>query len=138
VVYHCYVKSSNSRTKTVSSHQLATRIGRLILEKKGTDVIIMDLKKLTSMADYFIVATADSNVQAKAMVQHLEEKLADDSIQPWHMEGLASLTWVLLDFVDVVVHIFQPYSRDFYGLERLWGDADIQELKDPDETPSLH
>ena len=122
----------------MQSQQLADRIARLIVEKKGIDIIIMNLKKITTMADYFIVATAESDVQAKAIVKHIEEKLADESLQPWHMEGLASLTWVLLDFVDVVVHIFQPETRDFYGLERLWGDADIREIKDQDEASGIH
>lgn len=122
----------------MQSQQLALHIAHLILEKKGTDVLVMNLKKLTSMTDYFIVATADSEVQVKAIMNHIEEKLADESIQPWHMEGLVSLTWVLMDFVDVVVHIFQHKARDFYGLERLWGDADFQEIKDQDETSGLH
>jgi ribosome-associated protein len=121
----------------VTSQQLAKRIARLIVEKKGTDIVIMKLKKITTMADFFIVATADSDVQVKAIVKHIEEKLADGSIRPWHMEGLASLSWVLLDFVDVVVHIFLPGSRDFYGLERLWGDAEFQEIKDQDEASGI-
>jgi ribosome-associated protein len=122
----------------VQSQQMAQQIAHLILDKKGQDVVIMNLKKLTTMADYFVITSANSDVQAKAITEHIQTKLSEEAIQPWHVEGLGSLTWVLLDFIDVVVHIFQPDTRDFYGLERLWGDAEIHEIKDPDATSTTH
>jgi len=122
----------------MQSLELARLVSRLILEKKGGDVVIMDMKKLTTMTDYFVVGTADSTVQIKAILEHIQEKLGDESIIPWHVEGVGVLTWVLLDFIDVVVHLFQPDTREFYGLERLWGDAEIHTVKDMDEASGIY
>ncbi len=118
--------------------ELAHHIAQLILEKKGFDVIILDLKDLTFVADYFVICSADSDVQAKAIMEHIKDDLIYETIKPWHTEGMASSTWILLDFVDVVVHIFHPETREFYGLERLWGDAKVTEIKDEDESTGIH
>ena len=118
--------------------QLAEAIAQLILEKKGSEILILDVRGLTSIADYFVIGSADTDIQVKAIVGHIKEQLLDQSIKPWHTEGFHTLSWVLLDFVDVVVHIFQRQTREFYGLERLWGDARISEIKEENETPGLH
>ncbi len=117
---------------------LANRIAHLILEKKGEDVIIQDLRKITSMTDFFVICSVDVDVKAKAIVNHIKEELIYESIKPWHTEGSASSSWVLLDFVDVVVHIFKREARQFYALERLWGDAKITEIKDENDTATTH
>ncbi len=114
--------------------ELAQQIAQLVLDKKGYDVKILDLRKLTTMTDYFVICSADSDVQIKAMVEHIKDELIYQSVKPWHTEGEQSLNWVLMDFVDVVVHIFMPDTRDFYELERLWGDAVMTEVKDDNET----
>ena len=76
------------------------------------------------MTDYFVIATAGSEPQARAIAREIEDKLRETrGEKPWHVEGLRASTWVLMDYVDVVVHIFQPEAREFYLLERLWGDA---------------
>ena len=111
------------------SNALAERIGQLILEKKGYEVILMDLRSIASFTDFFVIASVDSDAQAKAVMDHLQEQLLDqDAIKPWHVEGGAGSSWLLLDFVDVVVHIFRPEARAFYTLEKLWGDAEMTEL----------
>jgi ribosome-associated protein len=95
----------------------------LIQSKKGRDIAILDLRGITDVADYFVLCTADSDIQAKAISDALVEGMKIQGHRPWHTEGYESRKWVLIDFVDVVIHIFQQESRKFYGLERLWGDA---------------
>jgi ribosome-associated protein len=114
----------------LESHELARRIARLIWEKKGADLLIMDLRQLTGITDYFVVCSVDSDPQARAIMDHLAEQLRSDAVRPWHVEGTTGSKWLLLDFVDVVVHIFRPDARTFYGLERLWGDAPMEEITD--------
>lgn len=103
-------------------------VAELILQKKGTDVKILNLEGKTSVTDYFVICSASSTTMVKAIADHLfkETKLAGEKV--WRDEGYSGLTWVLLDFVDVVVHIFQEDTRKFYNLEGLWGDAEIEEI----------
>ncbi|RMF68070.1 MAG: ribosome silencing factor [Calditrichaeota bacterium] len=114
----------------MTSKQLAERVAHLSLEKKATDVLILDLRPLSSMTDYFVICTGETNTQVKAISEHISEKLKKDRIRPLHIEGLLSQEWVLLDYVSVVVHVFQPHKREFYNLERLWGDAETVEVRD--------
>jgi len=122
----------------LNSNELANIIAQLMLAKKGTDVYIMDLQGLTTITDYFVICSAESDVQVKAIKDHITEQLRLHAVKPWHVEGEEAMHWVLLDFVDVVVHIFQPETRQFYSLERLWGDAKITEVTDEDETAGIH
>ncbi len=122
----------------MEAKQLAERISQLILEKKGEDVVLQDLRNITNMADFFVICSVDVDVQAKAIIDHIREELLYESIKPWHTEGKPGSNWVLLDFVDVVVHIFKKEARKFYALERLWGDAKITHVKDTDETSRTH
>jgi len=115
----------------LESSLLANRISQLIFNKKGYDVKILNLKELTSITDYFVICTGDSDTQIKAIADEIDKKLRDENIKVWHIEGYESLNWVLLDYVDVVVHIFKKETREFYNLEKLWGDAPIIEVIDP-------
>lgn len=114
----------------MDSKSLAEKIANLSLEKKATDVLILTLYPLTTMTDYFVVCTGESNTQVNAISEHIVEELKKEKIRPYHIEGRENQEWVLLDYVDVVVHVFQPERREFYGLERLWGDAEILEITD--------
>lgn len=114
----------------LNSEELAHHIAELSLQKKAQDVIIMDLKALTSITDYFIICSGDSPMQVKAISDHIIEQLEHEKMKVWHVEGYEGLNWVLLDLVDVVVHIFQPDIRDFYALEKLWGDAIVTRVED--------
>ena len=114
----------------MQAKKLAHRLAELSLENKATDVLIMDLQPLTSMTDYFVVCTGESNTQVKAITEHIVDALKREKSRPYHVEGLSNEEWVLIDYVDVVAHIFQPHRREFYGLERLWGDAERTEVKD--------
>lgn len=114
----------------MDSKKLAFKIADLILSKKGSRILVMDLKKLTTVTDFFVICSASSDTQVKAITDHVKEETKKINERPWHNEGYANLSWVLLDFVDVVVHIFLEDTRKFYNLEGLWADADITEVKD--------
>ena len=122
----------------MQGQELALKIADLILEKKGEDIIIQDLRQVTSMTDFFVICSVDVDIQAKAIMDYIKDELIYQSIRPWHTEGNAHSSWILLDFVDVVVHIFKKESRGFYGLEQLWGDAKIIEIKDNNDTAGTH
>jgi ribosome-associated protein len=113
---------------------ITKRIAELIFEKKGVDVKLIELHKVTTLTDYFIICSADSDTQVKAIADHVESELKDAGVKLWHKEGYRALSWVLLDYVDIVVHIFKTETRGFYNLEKLWGDAPIHELKDESIT----
>ena len=110
--------------------QLALRAAHLALEKKARDILVLDLRELTSAADHFVLMTADSDTQVKAVADHIVESLAREGLKAWHVEGMEGRKWVLLDYVDVVVHVFYSQTRGFYSLETLWGDAPATRVDD--------
>ena len=112
------------------SKTLANKIANLSLLKKAEDIIILDVRKLTSITDFFVICSGNSDKQVKAIADVILEGLEKLDFKPWHKEGYQYLQWVLLDYVDVVVHIFQKETRDYYSLERLWGDAKIISIGD--------
>lgn len=114
----------------MDSKKLAVKLGELALSKKATDIKILDLRKLTTITDYFVICTAHSDVQVKAIADAIMEGSKKEGERPWHKEGMTHKTWVLLDYVEVVVHIFLNETRAFYGLEKLWGDAKVKEISD--------
>ena len=116
----------------MDSKILSEKITDLIFSKMGCDVVLLNLSKHTSFADYFIICSADSTTQVKAISDEIDKKLRDEGIRCWHKEGYTSLSWVLLDYVDVVVHVFQKSAREYYNLERLWGDVPITKVEDPE------
>ncbi|MCW8810181.1 MAG: ribosome silencing factor [Ignavibacteriaceae bacterium] len=115
----------------MNSKDLAHRISELIFTKKGFNVVTIDLSKLVSFTDYFVICSADSDTQVKAISDQVDKALSDEGIKCWHKEGLKALSWVLMDYVDVVVHIFKKEAREFYNLEKLWGDAPTEKMTDP-------
>ena len=114
----------------MDSGKFALKIAQQVFVKKGFDVIVMDLRKIASFADYFVICSADSDVQVKAIADQIVESLSKEGIKCWHKEGYKALSWILLDYVDVVVHIFRKDARDFYNLEKLWGDAPTEKVID--------
>jgi ribosome-associated protein len=102
---------------------LAKRCAELAEEKKCENIKILDLRGITSITDFFVIVTADSERKAKASAEHIIEELKQDGERPLHVEGLDTMHWILLDYVDIVVHIFLPDERRFYDLESLWSDA---------------
>jgi len=114
----------------LNSKQLSRKLAKLALEKKATDIKILDLRDLTTITDYFVICSGSSDPHVKAIADSVIDGSKKIGERPWHKEGFSNRNWVLLDFVDVVVHIFLPETRKFYGLEKLWGDADVAEIKD--------
>ncbi len=121
----------------MTSHQLARKVAELALDKQAENIQILDLRKLTTLADYFVIATGSVDVHTRAIVDHVERELrkSDDHIRPLSVEGRQYLNWVLMDLGEVVLHVFQREARDYYQLEKLWGDAPTEYVSDPDEIP---
>jgi ribosome-associated protein len=113
------------------SNKIIDRIVELIFNKKGYDVKILDLRTLTTITDYFIICTGDSDTQVKAIADEVDKQMRAEGVRSWHTEGYRSLNWVLIDFVDIVVHVFKKESREYYNLEKLWGDAPSVTAVDP-------
>jgi len=120
-------------------YQLAKKAAEAARSKKASDITILTLKDLTSVADYFVICSGDVDVHVKAIADEIKKELKHD-IKPWHIEGYRHLHWVLMDFVDFVVHVFQKDTRDFYNIERLWADAPVEKLDPPvadiDDSPA--
>jgi len=104
---------------------------RGIQEKKGNDIVRLDLRNIhSSVADYFVVCHAASPTQVKAIAQGVEEEIYKAlKLDPWRKEGMQNADWIILDYIDVVVHIFRTDKREFYGIEDLWGDAEMQSFR---------
>ncbi len=114
----------------MTSHALAQEIAQLALTKKASDVLIMHMKSISDVTDYFVVCSGDSDTQVKAIADAIDTGMYLKGTRVWKSEGYQNLQWILLDYVDVVVHIFQKQVRGYYNLERLWGDARIQHVID--------
>jgi len=99
------------------------RITELAQERKAHDVVVLDLRGISSATDHFVLASGRSDTQVKAIAENIIDEMKKEGQRPAHVEGLQGGRWVLLDFIDVVVHVFHPHARDFYQLENLWGDA---------------
>ena len=98
--------------------------------KKGLDILLMDLRSSTDTTDFFILCTATSDLHVKTLADEVTNKLKEQGHRPWHVEGYKSRRWILIDYVDIVVHIFRREAREFYALERLWGDAECTSFED--------
>ncbi len=111
--------------KEVSTDQLVTQIIKGIEEVKGQDIQILDLREIeNTVCDYFIICNGTSNTQVNAIVNSIQKTVSKSlKEKPWHIEGSDNAEWVLMDFVHVVVHVFQKHIREFYDIEGLWGDA---------------
>ena len=122
----------------MDSNVFAKRISEIMFNKKAYDVLLIDLRKLAAFADFFVICSADSDIQVKAIADELDRSLRDEGVKCWHKEGYQALNWVLLDYVDVVVHVFKKDAREFYNLEKLWGDARFERIADPAQSQSVN
>jgi len=119
-------------TKTkVSTDQLITGIIKGIEEVKGNDITILDLREIeNTVCDYFIICNGTSNTQVNAIVGSVQKMVSKElKDKPWHIEGSENAEWVLMDYVNVVVHVFQKHIREFYDIEGLWGDAKVTSIQ---------
>jgi len=114
-------------------HHEDARINQIIevlLDKKGAEILLMDLRGLSDAADFFVLCTGTSEQHVKTLADEVAQSLKEAGDPPWHVEGVSTRRWILVDFVDIVVHVFRQEARDFYALERLWGDAQCTEFAD--------
>jgi ribosome-associated protein len=112
------------RESSLEAQALARRIVEIASDKLATDIVLLDIRPIATLADYFVVASTASERQMQALVRDLEQTLRnDDGVRPRHIEGKAASGWVVMDFSDVVVHIFSAEQRGFYQLEELWSAA---------------
>lgn len=120
------------KNKTISESSYISELAiHGIQEKKGNEIVRLDLRNVnSSVTDYFVICNADSATQVKAIAGSVEDEIYKALKQdPWRKEGLEHGEWVLLDYVDVVIHIFRTDKREYYGVEDLWGDAEIKSYK---------
>lgn len=120
------------RPPDLPSGELAGRLGRLAAEKRAHGVVILDLRGISGACDYFVLATGLSAPHLAGIADHLEESLRHEGVRPWHVEGRQNRRWILLDFVDVVVHLFLAEAREYYRLESLWSEAPREEIDVPE------
>ena len=118
-----------SKVKVVSSSNLAAKIAKFALDKKAEKVVSLNVKDLTSITDEFVICSSDTNIQVKAIADSIRKST---DTKPIRVEGYEHLNWVLLDYIDVIVHIFKTAERNYYNIEKLWGDAPIREFNDED------
>ena len=119
-------KTKSPRSTAIQSQ--AEQAARLCLDNKANDVVLLDLRGVSDMTDFFIVASGTSDTHVRSTAEHVMEEMRKQGARPSHVEGLEQGRWVLLDFVDFVVHVFHPTLRQFYQLERLWGDAEVLQV----------
>ena len=118
--------SAPASTPTYSSLELAQRAAALLLDRKANDVVLLSLKGVSDMTDYFLIASGTSDTHVRALGSGVLEDMKKETGQmAHHVEGLQQGRWVLLDYVDFVVHVFHPTLRNFYQIERLWADAEV-------------
>ena len=122
---------TDSPNKTSDSKLLIEAITEGLLEKKAKDIKILDVRSLTTLTDYFVVCHGTSDTQIRALANSVIEKVKEDLEESvWKKEGLDARRWIILDYVNVVVHIFSEEKRQYYGIERMWNDAVISEIED--------
>ena len=121
-------RMASTTTPSLTTVATAQRAAALCLDTKAIDVVVMDLRGVTDMADFFVVASGTSDTHVRSIADRVLAGLKDDGQRVYHVEGLAQGRWVLLDYVDVLLHVFHPSLRSYYQLERLWSDATVVPL----------
>ena len=114
--------------RTSPGEPIARRAAALAGELKATDLVVLDMRGVTDMTDFFVIATGTSDTHVRAVAAHVLDGLREDGVVTEFTEGLAQGRWALLDYLDCVVHVFHPTQRQFFQLERLWGDAQSVDL----------
>ena len=110
-------------TSSLPSAAFAQRAAQICVENKANDVVLLDLRGVSDMTDFFVIASGTSDTHVRALGEHVLDDMKREGARAHHVEGLSQGRWVLLDYVDFVVHLFHPTLRNFYQLERLWSDA---------------
>ena len=118
--------------KKIAAQQVVDLSVEALKALKGEDIRVMDLRGLTDVVDYFVLCTGNSDTHVKALADAVADRLEQDDAGVWGVEGYETRNWVLVDAVDVVIHVFQQETREFYRLEKLWGDARMEAIPEED------
>lgn len=113
----------------LTSKNKALLLANSALDKKAKDIVVLDMKKLLYFIDYFVICSADNERQIKAIVNNIDKDMAELGYEMFHKEGVEQSGWVLVDYGEIIAHIFFPHTRKFYDLESLWADAPIKNVK---------
>ena len=123
-------RRAGRRPAAGATRATARKVAAFALDKKAVDVLVMDVRKVTDVTRFFIVCSGQSSPQVKAIADHVIDSCRDAGLEIYHVEGYDSLRWVLIDLVDIVVHVFLPDVGKYYQLERLWGDAPAEQISE--------
>lgn len=115
--------------------ETAKLAAKALCERKGEDVKIVKIQDISSIADYFVIATGSSTTHVKSLADNVEFRLDNEGVGVSHIEGYRSDSWILLDYVDVIVHVFSEEAREYYSLERLWEDGEQIDIADIEAMP---
>src|SRR3989454_9332566 len=129
-------KSRSPRPRQGRLPEALRLVSAALADRKAVDPVVLDLRELTAAADYFVIVSGTSDAHVRGMADHLVSDLGPRGVRPHHIEGMSQGRWVLLDYVDFVVHLFHPELRAFYQLERLWSDAPVLAGDTRDGGPS--
>ena len=121
--------ASDETTTQIEMPPDLERATALAADRKGVDMMVMDLRGISNATDFFLLVSGTSDMHVRSIAEHIIEELKKEDVRPSHVEGLRTGRWVLIDYIDFVVHVFHPAAREFYQLERLWGDAPVQVLE---------
>ena len=119
----------------MTSLESARLAAKALCERKGADIKVIKIRDISSIADYFVIATGSSNTHVKSLADNVEFRLDNAGIGVSHIEGYRSDSWILLDYVDVIVHVFSEEAREYYSLERLWQDGEVADISDIEKMP---
>jgi len=119
------------RSTAGATRATARKVAAFALEKKAVEIVVMDVRKVTDVTRFFVVCSGQSSTQVRAIADHVIDSCRESGLDIYHVEGYDSMRWILIDLVDIVVHVFQPDVRRYYQLERLWGDAPAEQIDEP-------
>ena len=131
--------TSGKKHAASGTKKLTGEVGKAVgaaLDKKASEVVILDLRKTPAFTDFFVLCSGQSTRQVKAIADGVEETLRAAKIRPAHVEGYDRAEWILMDYFTFIVHVFTPQTRAFYSLERLWGDAERIEVSESSPLPA--
>ncbi len=124
-----YIKNKKCAGDKVTTTEQLKKIVSILDSKKGIDIKVIEIGDLSILGDYFVIASGASSTQTKALAGEVEFQLSREGIEPKHAEGMRSENWILLDYGDIIVHIFYAQTREFYDLERLWADGNALDIE---------
>lgn len=119
------------RVLALEPDEKAERIAQAAIDRRAEDLLIMDMRGLMTICDFFVVCSGRSRLHVEAIAEEVEEQMREVGVKPWHREGIPDSSWVIADYGDVVLHVFEPEARAFYNLEGLWGDALRLDIPEP-------